>query len=139
MLGVTAEVFSEPLATVAGLLDQPRPLLKDLADEVAAYEREVFTTSDDGRWAANDPLTVALKGSARPLVDTGSLLRELTSPQSVKIGNDSVSLTTSHVGAVMAKRGARGAPVREAIPTPDREDLQGWGERFLQTLLKVLP
>lgn len=40
--------------------------------------QEAFETEGFGSWEANSPLTVAQKGSAMPLVDTGSLRQAIT-------------------------------------------------------------
>lgn len=39
---------------------------------------EAFATSGFGEWAPNSPITVAMKGSAMPLVDTGRLRGAIT-------------------------------------------------------------
>ena len=39
---------------------------------------EAFETSGWGNWAPNSPLTIAQKGSAMPLVDTGKLRQSIT-------------------------------------------------------------
>jgi len=46
----------------------------------AAVEQiqESFNTDGFGQWAPNSPYTVAQKGSAKPLVDTGSLRQAIT-------------------------------------------------------------
>lgn len=40
--------------------------------------QEAFNTEGFGEWAANSPYTIAQKGSAMPLVDTGSLRQAIT-------------------------------------------------------------
>lgn len=40
---------------------------------------ESFETSGDGKWAPNAPYTVAMKGSDKPLIDTGELRKSITS------------------------------------------------------------
>jgi hypothetical protein len=40
---------------------------------------EAFNSSGFGTWAANSPRTIALKGSAMPLIDTGQLKNSITS------------------------------------------------------------
>ena len=39
---------------------------------------EAFETSGWGNWAPNSPLTIAQKGSAMPLIDTGKLRQSIT-------------------------------------------------------------
>lgn len=92
--GLTADVDPGPFPTLRDRLEKPRGLLGELAQAVADYERDVFATGDGGEWAANDPMTVALKGSSRPLIDSGELFRELTSPTSARIFGDAVELST---------------------------------------------
>jgi len=38
-----------------------------------------FNTGGYGKWAGNRPLTIQLKGSSRPLIDTGQLRKSVTS------------------------------------------------------------
>ena len=40
---------------------------------------EAFKTSGDGKWEANAAYTVAMKGSSKPLIDTGELRKSITS------------------------------------------------------------
>ncbi len=40
---------------------------------------EAFATRGFGRWAANSPVTIALKGSSAPLIDTGELMKSISS------------------------------------------------------------
>ena len=57
-------------------------IVKKIAKAIgaAAFLRilEAFETDGFGEWPANSPYTVAQKGSAMPLVDTGSLKRSIT-------------------------------------------------------------
>ena len=39
---------------------------------------EAFETSGWGEWLPNSPLTIAQKGSAMPLIDTGKLRQSIT-------------------------------------------------------------
>lgn len=41
--------------------------------------QEAFATSGWGKWAPNSPLTIELKGSSKPLIDTGQLRRSISS------------------------------------------------------------
>lgn len=47
-----------------------------VAEEVI---QEAFATNGFGQWAPNAPMTVELKGSDSPLIDTGQLRRSITS------------------------------------------------------------
>jgi hypothetical protein len=38
---------------------------------------QAFSTSGWGTWKANSPVTIILKGSDKPLIDTGSLRRSI--------------------------------------------------------------
>lgn len=57
-------------------------ILEDLALAVAQGALELidegFETSGFGEWQANSPLTIALKGSAKPLIKDGDLRRKVT-------------------------------------------------------------
>jgi hypothetical protein len=41
--------------------------------------QEAFATRGFGQWAPNSPMTIRLKGSDSPLIDTGQLRRSITS------------------------------------------------------------
>lgn len=43
------------------------------------FIQRAFETGGFGQWPANSPRTIAAKGSARPLIDTGQLRRAITS------------------------------------------------------------
>lgn len=135
MLTITAEVDAGLLDAMLQQLEQPRALLEVAGEAMIEYQQEVFATQGFGSWEGNDPVTVAEKGSGRVLVDMGNLLDELTSPGSLKYSGDTVTLSTSHLGAVMAKRGARGAPVRNASPPPQNRHLEQWADRILGALV----
>lgn len=112
-------------------LDSPDRLLSTLAEDLQAYEREAFDTRGHGTWAPNDPVTVALKGHDRVLVDSGGLLDELTSDSAISTRGEDLTLSTSNPAAAFAKRGARGAPARNPIPEPDGEDVNDWADQLL--------
>lgn len=135
MLEIRAQVDTGLLDDITQRLDHPRPLLEVAGDALIDYEREAFASSGFGTWANNDPETVMEKGSSRVLVDSGNLLRDLTSRSSLRFDDDSVTLSTDKVGAIMAKRGARGAPKRNAAPKPSSQHVEGWAERILGALL----
>lgn len=42
------------------------------------YVDEAFETGGFGRWAPNAPITIKLKGSSEPLIDTGLLRQSIT-------------------------------------------------------------
>lgn len=57
--------------------------IEDFARKIGLVAEEViqeaFETRGWGKWPKNAPLTVALKGSDAPLIDTGQLRRAITS------------------------------------------------------------
>ncbi len=57
--------------------------LLELAQKIGIVAEEViqeaFNTSGFGNWAPNAPYTVEMKGSDKPLIDTGELRRSITS------------------------------------------------------------
>lgn len=54
-------------------------LLKKLGALGEQIVLEAFDTSGDGKWEPNAAITVALKGSDKPLIDTGELRKSITS------------------------------------------------------------
>lgn len=135
MIEIRAEVDTGLLADIRQRLDQPRFLLEVAGDAIADYEKDAFASRGFGAWAGNDPETVLEKGSARVLVDTGGVLRDLTSRAGQRIEGDSVTVSTDKVGAIMAKRGARGAPKRDAAPKPTSQHVEKWAEVILGALV----
>lgn len=134
MLEISGDVDAGLLDDIRGRLDSRLPL-QVLGDELVDYERQVFATRGLGTWEGLDPDTIAEKGSGRVLVDHGDLLEDLTSTSSLKYSGDTVTLATSHPGAVYAKRGARGAPRRDAAPKPSPQHVVDWAEELLGALL----
>lgn len=115
---------------IADRVDQEHTLLQILGDELTEYEAEVFATSGHGAWAPLDPATIAYKGSGQVLVDTGSLLEQLTSSSSVRVDGESVSVQgTDYAGYL--KRGARGMPQRDPAPAPRGGEPDRWAHQLL--------
>lgn len=135
MFEIRAEVDTGLLADIRQRLDSPRLLLDVAGDALIDYERQAFASRGFGAWATNDPDTIAEKGSGRVLVDTGAVLRDLTSRSSLRFTDDTVTLATQQLGAIMAKRGARGAPKRNPAPKPDSQHVEQWAERILGALI----
>lgn len=113
------------------------PLLRFLGAKMADYEAGAFATRGFGSWAPLDPDTVAGKGSARVLVDSGDLLDGLTNPGAgnLQVTADSVRLHTAEKSAVFLRRGARGMPVRDPIPSPSRARVSEWAEDLIGALV----
>lgn len=133
---VDAAAADQMLSDVVDRLDDPDPLLRFLADEIADFESEVFATQGLGTWAALHPDTIRAKGSNRVLVDTGDLLADLTRPSSgnIKITGDTVTVSSGEISGVMAQRGARGAPKRNPAPAPPPTTVRQWAEHLLEAL-----
>jgi hypothetical protein len=101
--------------------DNARPLLDLLVDEVHDYESELFATGGHGQWAGAD------------LIDTGTLMRELTS-------NETLAGEDAHVDADVAyakylKGGARGAPPRDPAPEPPAGLVASWAHLLLGAIV----
>lgn len=109
--------------------------LEIVSDEMADYMAEVFATANFGTWAPLSPETVAIKGNARILVDTGGLLDSLTGHGRAHIEGDSVNLTTDERSAPYLKSGARGMPTRDPAPAPPGYKLAEWAEHLLGFLV----
>jgi phage gpG-like protein len=119
-------------------LDDPRPLLDLMADEIREYEADVFATRGFGRWEALDPEYAKRKGAGRMLVDDGGLLRSLTrhpAPDAVeRISGDSVTVASTDVAAIMHKHG-RHVPRRDPAPAPPRRYVDKWAQTLLRALV----
>lgn len=51
--------------------------LRSAGNLAASYAKKWFTDPRNG-WAPNSPRTIALKGSSRPLIDTGAMQEAIT-------------------------------------------------------------
>lgn len=125
-------VLEGPTSRLQGMADRlthTGPLMKMLAHGLEEYEREVFATSGRGTWAPDDPDTVELKGTGRTLVDSGNLLRELTS---AKISGDTVRVVNGDAFyARFLRDGDRGMPRRNPAPAPPRSTVSKWADQVL--------
>jgi phage gpG-like protein len=132
------------VSAAAGMLDaleeklnNPRPLLAVLADEIRDYEGRVFATRGFGRWQRLDPETARRKRAGRVLVDTGDMLRSLTrypAKDAVQdFGADSVTVATTDVAAIMHQHG-RHVPKRDPAPAPSRGEVEKWADAMLSAL-----
>lgn len=63
-------------AMAEGKLEEFARKVGIVAEEVI---QEAFSTNGFGQWAPNAPMTVELKGSSSPLIDTGQLRRSISS------------------------------------------------------------
>ncbi len=116
-------------------VEDPRGLLRAAGRELIEYEVEVFATRAFGAWAPLAVATIKSKNSRRVLVDTGGLLRDLTSAGSLRYRGESVSLLTRHPGAEHLEAGARGTPVRDPAPMPPRREVAEWSRNLLGFLV----
>lgn len=100
-----------------------------LARDLEDYEAEVFATRGFGAWARDDTDTVEQKGSSRVLVDTGGLLRQLTS---ARVYGDTVVVDQgTQFQARFLRDGDRGMPRRDPAPKPTRRHVQRWADHVL--------
>lgn len=121
------------LGELVDRLEQPRGMQSLLVDVLADYEEQVFGTRGLGRWASDDPDTIAAKGNGRVLVDTGNLLDELTNPI---IEGEGVRVSAGDADyAGFLKRGSRGMPRRDPAPEPPQGTVEGWAEQLLGYLI----
>ena len=64
------------------LIENDESFLKDIAEAIGLtaimHIQEAFQTDGFGEWKPNSPFTIAQKGSAKPLVDTGELRKHVT-------------------------------------------------------------
>lgn len=131
MLIVDVDV-SAPAALLDGMigrLENQRTLMGVLAHGLEEYEEDVFASRGRGQWAPDDPDTIEAKGSGRVLVDSGDLLRNLTT---ARIQGDTVSVVQGDAfyGSFL-RDGDRGMPRRDPAPAPERRDVERWAEQLL--------
>lgn len=115
-------------------LDDPEEALAVLIEDVNRYEADLFGSQGGGQWAADDPATALLKGSARVLVDSGNLLAQMTNAQ--VDDSDSVILDAGDAPYIKPLRaGANGSPPRDPAPTPPERELEDWAEHMLDVIV----
>lgn len=124
---------AEQLAGIRRRLDDGRGLLQQCGLLLEEYERDVFATRGRGQWASLDSDTVELKGSTRVLVDTGNLLKNLTS---AKVEGESVVVNQgdAYYGRFL-RDGERGMPRRDPAPEPSGSVRETWSEQLLGYLV----
>lgn len=131
---VDASVPRHHLEQMVGRVNNQRGLMGILARDLEDYERQAFATRGFGTWPADDADTVDQKGSSRVLVDTGGLLRQLTS---ARILGDTVIVDQgSHFHARFLRDGDRGMPRRNPAPKPTRTHVQKWAEHVLGYIVR---
>lgn len=74
-----AAVANSPTSINALLNGKPEVALARMGIKAEAVIQEAFDTRGFGGWAPNSRLTIMLKGSSSPLIDTGQLRRAVTS------------------------------------------------------------
>jgi hypothetical protein len=74
---ISAEMKVAMQLALEGKADETKLQLDRVGDFASGKAREYFTDPDNG-WEANSPLTVALKGSDKPLIDTGEMRKSIT-------------------------------------------------------------
>lgn len=98
---------------------RPGQMLDMLADDLVEFERQAFATRGFGSWSPLDAATIRAKGSSRVLVDTGTLMRDLTSTSAVRVTDDEVTLDTDVAYAGFLQTGTSRMPARPPLPELD--------------------
>ncbi|HXH77313.1 hypothetical protein [Nocardioides sp.] len=119
----------EHLDSMIDRLLNPRPMMTMLGHSLEEYEREVFRTRGFRSWAPDDADTVEQKGDSRVLVDTGQLLRQLTSARVV--GDTVVVDQGDAFYAGFLRDGKGGMPRRDPAPKPSRRHVERWADQVL--------
>lgn len=78
--GPAAIKATEPVAAVmVRAVNRGKASKEDALTEMGPFAQAAFqTTITDGAWEPNSPVTVQLKGSSQPLIDTGLMRNSLT-------------------------------------------------------------
>lgn len=130
---VDASVPRDHLRQMSTRASSTRPLMTLLARDLEDYERDVFATRGFGAWPADDSDTVEQKGGTRVLIDTGGLLRQLTSARIM--GETVIVDEGSKFYARFLRDGDRGMPRRDPAPRPERRHVQKWADRLLRFIV----
>lgn len=131
---VDIEAAADAQQAIIDRLDDSSGALRVIGRVLEDYEHDLFATAGRGAWQADDPVTARLKGSSRVLVDSGRLMRNLTTAK--RVGSDAV-----HVGAGDAfyarflRDGNRGIPKRNPAPAPDQSTVGDWARKLVQYLV----
>lgn len=137
MIGVEVDTTQAKalLDAISGKVETAGPILDLLGDLLRVYEAELFASQGFGTWAPLAAITVAQKGHGRVLVDTGGLLRALTSPNAVRVVGEAVVISTIERSAGYLKKGARGMPKRDPAPEPPARVQRTWADKVTDYLL----
>lgn len=85
VLGLGESVKRNNPELLTALLDEGvKPFLSDLGELAQGVIQEGFDTAGFGGWAPNAPMTVFLKGSDKPLIDTKQLRESIDSRVKMK-------------------------------------------------------
>lgn len=130
------------LAPLSDRLDDPTPVLQAGVKWVQRREADVFRTGNGGSWAPDAMSTLRGKSGRQVLVDKGDLLADLTedhasSDAEIDYGSDSVTIATRKTSALMAQRGARGAPARNPVPPLSGGELDDLTATLLGALMDL--
>lgn len=134
---------AEGLDDVAGLLDgmarrasDLRPAWRGVAQDMRQRERDLFDGGGHGLWPPLASSTVRRKhGQGRILVETGGLLASLTrrgDRYAVEQATEtSLVFGTSNPVTNLLRRGVRGAPSRDPLPTFQQPEREFWAQELL--------
>lgn len=99
------------LNSLADLFRTPEPIMKEIGEHLVMSTKRRFNiemSPNDGRWARNSPVTIARKGSAKPLTHTGKLrdsieYKLLGSKKAVSVGSNRVQAAMMQFGGTKAR------------------------------------
>lgn len=122
----------------------PRPVLLEIGEDLLLFTKRRFVTQtgpDGAGWAANSPITLAIKGAKPPLIDERTLSQQIfyqVTGATLELGSNLVYAAVQQFGAAQGSFGhtRRGAPIPWG-DIPARPYL-GVSEEDEQTILAVI-
>lgn len=130
----------QALELIEAHLQDPRPGLRQVAEDIQHREAHVFATANGGAWDPLNPATVKRKGSSRILVDTGRLERSLSGRGGgavVRVNRDDLFVGTSDPSAILARTGTKRRPKRDPVPQPTQVEADRWADVLAQYIVDI--
>lgn len=78
-IGAIATFMGQPAMVEKVLSGKAKEAFELMGIKAEEFVQQAFSTSGFGQWKPNAPLTIAIKGSSKPLIDTSQLRRSISS------------------------------------------------------------
>lgn len=135
MIGIDVDhrAASRMLEGITDRVEDPRPALRVIGDDLVERERERFATG--GRWRKLSAATIRAKGHGRRLVDSGNLMRSLTTSSAITVTDDYVEISTDVWPAKLLRSGTKHMPARNPVPGASKKERVDWTDVMARAMV----